>query len=147
ETDGAESVEDERADVSGLEAVDPQDLPARLHQLVDLVLPGDVVGERRAAQTVDVIAQAEDGGSLRRLIGTYAFEDGGPVVEGVGEEMDLGLFPGNQFTVHPDGGGFLHTDIVPRSATPGFIRSGTDPHPRGDSHRSSHSRMISNRSS
>src|SRR5690606_28796820 len=80
-------------------------------------------GPGRATQTLDVLAETEDGGAVRGSVGPDPFEDGGPVVEGVGQEVDLGVVPGNHLTVHPDGGGVLHPAIVPRGTG--------SPHPTG----------------
>ncbi len=87
------------------------------------MLPGDAVGGGGAAQALDVVAEAEDGGPVGRLVGAYPFEDGGAVVEGVGEQVDPGILPGHQFTVHPDGGGVLHAVIVARRVGRGIIPS------------------------
>src|SRR5690606_26955960 len=73
ETDGSQGVEHQGPDVTGLEAVGPYHLPARLHDLVYVVVPGDAVGPGRATQTLDVLAETEDGGAVRGSVGPDPF--------------------------------------------------------------------------
>ena len=57
---------------------------------------------RRAEQPVGVIAEAEDGRPLLGLVGAQALEDAAAVVQGVGQDVDLGLAPGQPLAVQPD---------------------------------------------
>ena len=54
-------------------------------------------------QTLGVLLQTEYGRALvATIIGANALEHGVAVVKGVGEHMNLGVLPGNHFTVKPD---------------------------------------------
>ena len=56
-----------------------------------------------------MLLQAENGGAaILTLISPNAFKNSQPVVQGVGEDVDLGLLPGNEFAVEPDEFGLLH---------------------------------------
>ena len=51
---------------------------------------------------------AEDRRAAVGRVAADALEDAGPVVEPVAENVDLGVFPGDELTVHPDPLGLLH---------------------------------------
>ena len=57
---------------------------------------------RRAEQPVGVLVQTEDRRALLGLVGAHALEHAHAVVQGVGEDVDLGLTPGHQLAVEPD---------------------------------------------
>ena len=61
--------------------------------------PEDVRG---VEQALGVLGQPEDAGPLGRLVGAHALEHAEPVVQGVGQHVDLGVAPGDQLAVEPD---------------------------------------------
>ena len=75
-----------------------------------------------ADHAVHVLVQAEDAGPLAgEFVGADALEHAHPVVQGVGQDVDVGLFPGNEFPVEPDVFGFLdHAVLLALAAAPGI---------------------------
>ena len=60
-------------------------------------------------QALNVLLQTKNGGAaINALIRPDALKDSQAVVQGVGENVDLGLFPGNKFAVEPDEFRLLH---------------------------------------
>src|SRR4030088_2253056 len=55
-----------------------------------------------------MIAMADDGGAMRRLIGADPLEHPSPVVQSVGEYVYLRVLPGDELSVVPDEVRLLH---------------------------------------
>ena len=53
-------------------------------------------------QAPNVIVEPENRRTLRRLIGTYAFERTNPVMQCVRQYVNLGIAPRHHFAVHPN---------------------------------------------
>ena len=90
-------------------AVAPQDVAA---DRLDLGLRKgdfhlhDVAGIEQAP---DMLLQAEDGGAaVLTMVGPDALEDSQAVMQGMGQDVNLGLIPGNEFAVQPDELRLLH---------------------------------------
>ena len=97
------------ADIGLLLAVEPQDFAAGR---LDIVLfegnvdHHDVTG---IEQALNMLLQAENGRApIVTLISPNAFKNSQPVVQGVGQDVDLGLLPGDEFAVEPDEFGLFH---------------------------------------
>ena len=93
---------DEGPDVARLEVVRAHDLESRLPQLVDRVRNHHPVDLRGPEEAVEVIVEAEDRGPARRVVTALPFEDAGPVVQSVGEDVYLRVREVDQLPVHPD---------------------------------------------
>jgi hypothetical protein len=50
-----------------------------------------------------MLVPPEDGGAFLRVVTADALEDTRAVVEAVGENVNLGVVPVDELTVHPDG--------------------------------------------
>ena len=103
---------DDGPDVALGQPVDPH---RRLGGLDDLLgREGDVDEEDlgRVEQPGDVVGQPEHGRAGIGRVGPDALEDSAAVVEGVGEDMDAGVVPVDQLSIHPDllGLGDRHRD-------------------------------------
>ena len=96
------SEERDGADVARVEAVDPHDLLRRVDDLLRAERDVDQVDLRRREQAVDVVGQPEDPRALRGLVRADALEDAAAVVQRVREDMDGGVSPVDQLSVHPD---------------------------------------------
>ena len=118
EADGAQLVENEGADVARLEFVCGYDLAANFYQLVNRPLELDAVSPGRSMEAFDVLAQAKDGGPVRGLICPDALEHAGAVMEGVAENVDVGICEGDQVAVHPNELGRIHGKRVPGRGCP-----------------------------
>ena len=94
---------DERADVALLEPVGLHRLAAGLDQLVDgegqLAPAHDV---RRVDQALDVVAQAEDGGTADGAVAANPLEGADAVVQRRRQEVQLRLAERDELAVHPD---------------------------------------------
>jgi hypothetical protein len=72
---------------------------------VDLVVrerrvhPVDLAG---VEEPLEVRVETEARGSADRFVAARAFKDGAPVVDDVRADVDLGVRPVDQRTVHPD---------------------------------------------
>ena len=109
----AVAAEEERADVAGVEAVAPDQLVRRRPQLVELERHRQVVQLRRLLQPREVVLMAEDRGpGGLGVVGPDALEDAGAVVEAVAEDVDLGVVPCDELTVHPDRLGLPHFALL-----------------------------------
>ena len=101
--------EHQGTDIGLLLAVGPQDFAAGLLDLglgEGNVYLHDMGGIKQAP---DVFRQTEDGGAaVGAEISPDAFEDPQPVMQGVGEQGNLGFVPGNEFAVEPDVLGLFH---------------------------------------
>ncbi len=111
ETDRSQTVEDDGTDVGRLQLVDRHDLLGGLAEVVDAPLERDAVGLGGTAQSLHVVAETEDGGALLGLVGTDPLEDAGPVMEGMGQHVHVGLRPRDHLAVHPDVAGTFHEAI------------------------------------
>ena len=101
------------ADVAGLHVVDPDQFLHGFGQFVARVAQIHAVDFGGIHQAPHVVAQAEDGGAGGCGVAAYAFEDAGSVAHHVGEDMDGGLFPGDEASVVPDSlGGRQHGLII-----------------------------------
>ncbi len=96
-------------DVGLLLPVEPQDFAAGR---LDVVLfegnldHHDVAG---IEQALNMLLQAKNGRApIVTLVSPNAFKDSQAVVQGVGQDVDLGLLPGNEFAVEPDEFGLFH---------------------------------------
>jgi hypothetical protein len=96
------AVEAERTQVAALELVDPHDLPLGLHQDFRGVRNVHHVDLGRVEHPLGVLLQPEDCGANLRLVGAHALEYGQAVVQGMGEDVGVGLSPGHELAVVPD---------------------------------------------
>jgi len=72
---------------------------------VDLILAErhfHVQNVSRAEQAVGMLFQAENRRAVRGVVRTHAFKTAEAVMQGVGEDVGLGITPGNHFSVQPD---------------------------------------------
>jgi hypothetical protein len=83
----------------------------RIPKLLDRVGELHVVELAGAAQTLEVLAEAEHGGAPLGLIGADALEHPGAVVKPMAEYVDLGVFPCDQLAVDPDPVRLLHGSL------------------------------------
>ncbi len=93
---------DDRPDVAGLERVRPDGLEHRVGEChhVDLRFhPVDLAGVEQAAH---VRVEPETGGAPRRVVATRSFENAAPVMNDVGSDVNRGVRPVDERTVHPD---------------------------------------------
>ena len=95
-------VVDERADVAALDAARGDGLAHRSAQLLFAERHLHRQQVRRTSETGDVLAQAEDRRAATRRIGPDAFEHRRAVVQAVREDMDLGVVPVDELSVHPN---------------------------------------------
>jgi len=101
--------ENQRADVTLLQLVDLDHLNNSLRDL--LRRKGDVDSQDFGGveQPLDVLRQAENGGlAVVGAVTADALEHPVAVVQGVGEDVDVGLVPRDQCAVHPDLFRFFH---------------------------------------
>jgi hypothetical protein len=99
---GAIATHDHGADVALLELVHGDELDRRAHELLDRVRARHAHHLCAAHQTLHVLGQAKDGGTVGGLVAADALEDAGTVVQGVREHMDLRRVPIDERPVHPD---------------------------------------------
>ena len=60
-------------------------------------------------QALNMLLQAEDRGTaIVALVRPNALKNSQAVVQGMGQDVDLGLLPGDEFTVEPDEFGLFH---------------------------------------
>ena len=109
------AAEGDRPDVAGRHAVHRHRLVHRGRQLGHAVAQIHLVERGRAAQALEVVRQAEDRRPLGGVVGANAFEDARPVVEGVREDVDVGVLPRHEASVAPDLLGRLHGRTRPFS--------------------------------
>ena len=98
----AVAAEDDRADVALAQLVGGDQLVRGRAQLLERVRDRHVVELGRLEQPLQMIVVAEDRRSRRRLVGALALEHAGAVVQAVRQYVDLGVLPGNEFSVVPD---------------------------------------------
>ena len=114
---GAVAAVGERADIARAQAVARDQLARRLAQLLVGVRQLHVEQLGRAAQALDVVGVAEHrrraGGIQVRLVAAHALEHARAVVQAVRQDVDLGVLPGDEFSVHPDEVGGLHGHCAP----------------------------------
>ncbi len=72
-----------------------------------------VVELGRAQQALDVLGVAEHRRAELGVVAAHALEDAGAVVQAVRQDVDLGVLPGDEFSVHPDEVGGLHVHLAP----------------------------------
>jgi len=103
-----------RPDVAGLEAVRREGLLGALAEIVDRIGALHHADVARIQEAAHVLAEPEHRGpAVGKLVGADAFEGAQAVVEGVGQDVDLGGVPVHELPVHPDRlelvhhGGFL----------------------------------------
>ena len=68
-------------------------------ELLDRVGDGEIHDLGGFVQAQGMFARFENGAA----IGALAFKNGGAIMQAVGEHMDLGIFPFDDFAVQPDG--------------------------------------------
>src|SRR3989442_2810486 len=108
--------EDDGAEVALAEPVGAHRLEAGVDQALARVRHRQLEDVRRAVATVDGLVQAEDRrAAVVALVAADALEDPEPVVQRVGEHVDLGGLPGHELAVEPDALGLLHREQVTRS--------------------------------
>ncbi len=93
---------DDRPDITGFETIDAHGFHDGVHQLLPAerdIQKSDVGG---LEQTVDMLGKPENSRPARALITPDAFENGEPVMQGVGQDVDLGIVPVHPRAVHPD---------------------------------------------
>jgi len=93
---------DQRADIAGVDVVDPDGLLGGLDDLLHGERRLDHQHLGRLQEAADVVGQPEDGRSGGGGVGPDALEDSGAVVERVGEDVDLGVVPVDELAVHPN---------------------------------------------
>src|SRR5688572_27740222 len=96
------AVEGDRPDVARVELVRPHDFLLRLDQRLLVVGDLHAVDMRRAEQPVGVLAQPEDRGAVRRLVGAHALEHAHAVVQCMREHVGGRVAPGHELAVVPD---------------------------------------------
>src|SRR6185295_9157172 len=102
------AVERDRPEVALRQAFYPDQLEARLAQLLDAERELHVEQSCGVVQALQVIVQPEAGGALRGLVAADAFEHTRSVVQAVDADVDLGVGPVDELAVHPDLLGLLH---------------------------------------
>ncbi len=112
----AVAVEGDRAQVALGQPVGTDHLVAGGAELVDGVGELHVEEARRVLQALHVVAEAEDGRALWRVVAADALEDARAVVQAVNADMDLGVGPVDELAVHPDLLGLLHLRSFPRES-------------------------------
>src|SRR5579864_223899 len=65
-----------------------------------------------------MIAVAEDPRAMPRVVGPFALEDAGAVVQAVGQDVDLGLIPGDDLSVVPDQLHLFHARLLKDAVGP-----------------------------
>ena len=90
------------ANVTGADFVGANQIKGGVGQLIGVVGDFHSVNVGGIEQALHVFAQTEYGDALRRVVGANAFEDGGAVTDDVGKDVDLGVVPGDKFSVVPD---------------------------------------------
>ena len=99
---GAVAADHHGPEVAGLEPVLLDEVAAGGGELVEGVgdvHPVDATGD---GESLQVGVEAEDGGAARGVVAANALEDGGAVLHGVREDVDVGIVPANEFAVAPD---------------------------------------------
>ena len=105
--------EGQGTDVAFLQLVGLQGVQDGLADLVDGVGNVQTQDLRGIEQALAVLLQAEDGGgAVGTGIGADAFKNGAAVMQGMGENVNLGIGPGDHFAVKPDEIGRLHDTFL-----------------------------------
>ena len=104
---------DDRADVAGAQAVARHQLERGRAQLLGRVGHRHVVQLGRAQQALDVLGVAEHRRAELGVVAAHAVEHARAVVQAVRQDVDLGVLPGDEFSVHPDEVGGLHVHCTP----------------------------------
>src|SRR5205085_7478046 len=100
--------EGDRAYVALREPVRTDQIPARGLELVDGVGKVHVEELRRVREPLEMLGQAEDGGTPRGLVRPDPFEDARAVVQAVWADVHGRVCPVHELAVHPDLRGLLH---------------------------------------
>ena len=76
-----------------------------LQAVVDYLAEGNLHAQDFGAveQALGVFLQAENGGAFVGLVSAHALESAATIVQGVRENVHLGIAPVNQLAIHPDG--------------------------------------------
>ena len=91
------------SDVAFLQLIFPDDTECRVKKVLVGKRHLNTENDGRLKQPVDMFLQAENGRSvIFGIVATNAFEDPEPVMQGMGEDMDIGFVPGDHFSIHPD---------------------------------------------
>ena len=98
----AVAVERERAHVALRQPVAADQLVRRCAELVGGERQVHVKEARRVVEPYEVLAKPEDGRAVGCLVAADALEHAGAVVQAVRPDVDLGVGPVDELTVHPD---------------------------------------------
>ena len=91
-----------RTNVAGTDFVDAQKVQSAVIQFLGVKRRFHAVNVGGVQQALDVFAQPKNGDALRRVVGADTFEDGGAVANDMREDVNLGVVPGDEFSVVPD---------------------------------------------
>ena len=105
---GAVAAIDDRADVTGAQAVARHELERRLAQLLLAVGNVHVVEPRGAEQPIDVLGVAEHRRAELGVVTAHALKDARAVVQAVRQDVDLRVLPCDELSIHPYEVGGIH---------------------------------------
>jgi hypothetical protein len=104
-----------RADIAGLQAVRRQRLLGGLAEVVDRIRALHHADVARVQQAPHVILEAEHRrATVRKLVGPDPLERAEAVVEGMGEDVNLGVVPVHELPIHPDRLQLVHPGAISR---------------------------------
>ena len=96
------AVKSERADIGGIEVVNPHDFALRGFDLRARKRNLHRANVGGIEKTPRVIRQAKNRRAARGRIGAHTLENAGAVMQPVRQDMDFGIAPFDEFAVEPD---------------------------------------------
>ena len=93
---------DQRAQVAAVQTIFAHDGLLGLFQLFGAEGHGHLEDLGRIQQAAGVLGQAEDGGADVGVVGAHALEHAQPVVQAVGQHVDLRVPPVDELAIEPD---------------------------------------------